>query len=196
VCHNGRRKTLDKPCPIRSVRAEEIEDSVWEEIKRLLKTPELLKTAILESKNINDSDQKLEELKNLLKDKENQEQRIIDLYQHGSIDREKLNSRIEKLNLDKTNIKKKIESIIETNKVDTRLKTINELKFELEADIDSFDYEQKRNVLTLLLTSSKEVGVFISSDYSVEIRGLIDFSKFNNNSELEECSGIKNTSYL
>ena len=194
VCHNGRRKTLDITCPIRSVRAEEIENAVWEEIKNLLKTPELLKKAILESKSINDSNQKLEELNDLLIVKENEEERLIDLYQHGSIDREKLNTRMEKLNLDKNNIRMKIEAIKEANKVDTRLKTINELKFELEADIDSFDFEQKRKVLTLLLTGSKEVGVFISSDYSVEIRGLIDFSKFNNNSELDECCGIKNTS--
>jgi len=195
VCHNGRRKTLDIKCPIRSVRTEEIEHAVWEEIKKLLKTPELLKKAILKSKSINDSDQMLEELNELMHKKENEEERLIDLYQHGSIDREKLNTRIEKLNLDKTNIRKKIGSLIEANKVDTRLKTINELKFELEADIDSFDFEQKRKVLTLLLTGSKEVGIFLNSDYSVEIRGLINFSIFNNNSELEECSGIKNTSY-
>ncbi len=195
ICHNSRRKTLDKPCPIRSVRADDIEFSVWEEIKSLLKTPELLKKAILESKNIDNSDQNIEDLTDLLKVKQNEEERLIDLYQFNNIERDKLNQRIENLNEDKASIRSKIETIKETNKVDTRLKTINELKFELETDIDSFDYEQKRKVLTLLLTGSKEVGIFISSDYSVEIRGLIDFSKFNNNSDLEEYSGIKNTSY-
>ncbi len=195
VCHNGRRKTLDIPCPIRSIRAEEIENAVWQEIKYLLKTPELLKKAILESKNTDHSNHKIEDLRDRLKDKEDEEERLLDLYQHGSIDREKLNNRIEKLNKEKTHIKDRIEALIEENKIDTRLMSINELKFELEADIDSFKYQEKRNVLEILLTGSNEVGVFVSSDYSVEIHGLIDFSKFNNNSKLDKCSGIKNTSY-
>ena len=196
VCQNGRRKHLEYKCPIRSVRAPDIEEAVWGELKRLLKTPELLKKAILESKDLDDFNQKKEDLAELLKIKENEEERLLDLYQHVNIDKEKLIERIDKLNNEKANLRKELEAIVETNKVDTRLKTINELKIELEADIDAYGFDNKRRVLEILLHGKKGVGVFIGADYSVEIRGLVNFSKLNDLGHLENNSGLVNTSYL
>ncbi|MGE5446075.1 MAG: recombinase family protein [Ignavibacteriales bacterium] len=136
VCWNGKRKHLSKECPIRSVKAGDIEDSVWKEIKKLLKTPTPLKEAVLRSESIDSSDENLEDLTKLLENKETEEKRLLDLYQIGKFDVEKFNSRMEKVRKEKEAISKNVEALRERNKLNTRLKTINELKLELETDID------------------------------------------------------------
>ena len=87
-------------------------------------------------------------------------------------------------------IKKQMESLSDRRKVDTTLKTVNELVIELKADIDSFNYETKRHVLQLL-----KVAVHISPDYSVEILGSVDFRRLNEIEVLDNAVGIENTSY-
>jgi len=196
ICHNGRRKFLETPCPIRSVKADEIEIAVWDEVARLLNNPSLLKRAILDSDSLNTSDDQKEDLINLLDQKLQEESRILDLYQYGQIDKHKLNERIEKLALEKEHIKQSLESIDEQSKVDNRLQTINEIKITLKGNIDTFGYEQKRKILEILFHGKKGVGIFVDENYSVELRGLIDFTKLNNNGNLEENVGIASTTYL
>jgi len=196
ICANGRRKHLDKDCPSRSIKGEYIEDAVWTEISRLLKNPSLLKQSIIQSEKTSSTKNNFNELSGMLKEKETEEERLLDLYQLGKVDINKLNARIEKLNSEKGVIRKNIGELKDRNKIDNSLKTINELKFELEADIDSFEFEQKRKVLKILLWGMPGVGVFLKPDYTVEIRGLVDFTKFNDISNLDDCVGIKNTTYL
>ncbi len=81
-------------------------------------------------------------------------------------------------------------------KLDTSLKTLNELKLELKADIDSFDFERKRKVLKILLWGKPGVGIFVKPDYSVEIRGLVDFTKLSDIDKLDKVVGIENKSSL
>jgi hypothetical protein len=109
---------------------------------------------------------------------------------------EKLNSRMEKLRKEKETIRKNIEALRDRNKLDIRLRTINELRVELEADINSFDYEKKRKVLRILLWGKLGVGVFVKPDYSVDIRGLVDFTKLNDIDKIDRAVGIENISSL
>lgn len=195
VCNNSRRKYLDKICPIRSVRAGEIEQAVWSEVVRLLKNPDLLIKAIIDNKSTINNNDDQESLLDLLSEKENEQERILDLYQYGKLEKKKLNERIEKLSLEIEHIKKNLVSIKESNKVDNRLQTINELRLTLEADIETFDFEEKRKILEILLHGKKGVGIFIDSNYSIELRGLIDFTKLNDYATLDVNSGIANTTY-
>ncbi|MGE5445614.1 MAG: hypothetical protein ACM3SR_13645, partial [Ignavibacteriales bacterium] len=188
-CFNGRHKHLNRECPIKSVIASDIEGAVWKEIKGLLKTPALLREAILKSESIDSSDENIEELTKLLENKETEEERLLDLYQMGKFDRGKLDGRVEKLRKEKETIRKNIEALKDRNKLDTRL---SELRVELEADIDSFDYERKRKVLKILLWGKPGLGVFVKPDYSVDIRGLADFTKLNGMDKIDRAVGIEN----
>ncbi|MGE5443516.1 MAG: hypothetical protein ACM3SR_02815, partial [Ignavibacteriales bacterium] len=169
----------------------DIEGAVWKEIKGLLKTPALLKEAILKSESIDSSDENIEELTKLLESKEIEEERLLDLYQMGKFDRDKLDGRVKKLRKEKEIVRKNIEALNDRNKLDTRLRTINELRVELEADIDSFDFEKKRRVLKILLWGKPGLGVFVKPDYSVDIRGLADFTKLNGMDKLDRAVGIE-----
>ncbi|MGE5444472.1 MAG: zinc ribbon domain-containing protein [Ignavibacteriales bacterium] len=193
-CFNSRHKHLNKDCPIKGVIAGDIENSVWEEIKGLLKTPALLREAILKSESIDSSEENIEELTKLLENEETEEERLLDLYQIGKFDMERLNSRMEKLRKEKETVRKNIEALKDRNKLATRLRTINELRIELKADIDSFDYEKKRKVLKTLLWGKPGVGVFIKPDYSVDIRGLVDFTKLNGIDKIDRAVGIETIS--
>ncbi|MGE5445662.1 MAG: recombinase family protein [Ignavibacteriales bacterium] len=125
MCWNGWMHHLGKDCPTKSVRVGEIEMLVWEEIKRLLRNPTLLKQAILQSWSIDSSDENIEDLTKLLENKETEEERLLDLYQTGRFDREKLDGRMEKLRIEREAIRKNIEALKNRN---TRLRTINELR--------------------------------------------------------------------
>jgi site-specific DNA recombinase len=194
ACWNARRRHLGKECPSKSIRIEDIENSVWEEIKKLLKTPTMLKEAILRSESIDSSDETIEDLTRLLENKETEEERLLDLYQIGKFDMEKLQSRMEKLRKEKATVRKNIDALKDRNKLDTRLRTINELKIELESNIDSFDFEKKRKVLKILLWGKPGVGIFVKPDYSVDIRGLVDFSKLSDIDRTGKVYGIENAS--
>lgn len=195
VCNNSRRKHLDKICPIRSVKAPDVEQAIWSEVVSLLNDPKLLKKAILDSKSATINDENRESLQDLLSEKENEQERILDLYQYGKLEKKKLDERIEKLSVEIEHIKKTLETIKETNKVDNRLLTLNELRLTLEADIKTFDFEQKRKILEILLHGKKGVGIFVDKNYSIELRGLIDFAKLNDYNSLGDNSGIANTTY-
>ncbi len=148
---------------------------------------------IRRSDAIDPSEENLKELTRLLDDKETEEERLLDLYQIVKFDMEKLNARMEKLRREKDAITRNMEALRESNKLDTRLRTINELRLELETDIDSFDFEKKRKVLKILLWGKPGVGVFIKPDYSVEIRGLVDFTRLSNIDKTDRVCGIENT---
>jgi len=163
---------------------------------KLLNNPSLLKKAILDSKSLNNEDETRHSLEDLLSHKEIEQERILDLYQHGKLDKSKLHERIEKLSLEVEHITKNLENIKERKKVDNRFQTINEIKLTLEGNLESFDFEQKRKILEILLNGQKGVGVFVDKNYSIELRGLIDFSKLNDFGRLEQMSGIENTMYL
>jgi len=195
ICRNGRLKYLDDSCPRRSIRATDIENVAWKEIKRLLNSPKLLKKAIFKSKSICTSNEKVQELNDIVESKKEEQERLIDLYQTGKFDIEKLNSRIDKIKNDIDSITKKIESINENSKIDTRLKTFNELQFELKHDINNFDYEQKRSILKLLLGGYQGLGIYIMSDSNIEIRGMIDFNKIEAENSKDKNSVIMSTMF-
>lgn len=195
VCANGRRRHLDKECPKRSIKAEEIELSVWEEIKKLLKSPTLLKKAILQSRSVDTSQENLTELNKQLENKAHEEERLLDLYQLGKFNIDTLNSRIEAIRREKEAISRAIEALSGRTKLDQRLKTLNELRIELETNIDTFDFERKRKALKILLWGKDGIGVFLRPDYTAEIRGLVDFTKLNEIERIERQTGIENTSF-
>jgi len=155
----------------------------------------LLRRAIIESDRLDSQINKIKDLEEALHQKETEEGRLIDLYQFGKIDRPKLNERIEKLNREMAFIKESIEALKDKNKVDTRLKTINELNLNLEADLDRLSFENKREILRILLFGKNEVGIFVDDNYSIELRGLIDFSKINKVVKTPQY-GIVNTTFL
>ncbi|MBI3302069.1 MAG: hypothetical protein HYZ72_08345, partial [Deltaproteobacteria bacterium] len=45
--------------------------------------------------------------------------------------------------------------------------TVQELTYELQGEIDTFDFDRKRRVLKLLLWGQPGIGVFLNPDYSV-----------------------------
>jgi chromosome segregation ATPase len=134
------------------------------------------------------------ELHKQLKNKEQEEERLVDLYQLGKYSLNKLNSRLDQLKGEREAIVQDIEDLKERSKLDTRLKTINELRVELEANIGTFDFEKKRRVLKILLLGNNGIGVFYKPDHTAEIRGLIDFAKLNEIDRLDQPVGIMNTS--
>ena len=119
--------------------------------------------------------------------------RILDLYQQGKFDTEDLNSRIDKLNEEINYISEQTNSLLESQKLDNRMKTINELNTELKADIGFFDFSKKRKILEILLHGSNGSGVYIKSKTEVEIRGLIDFEGLDDRNSNNNFSGIDST---
>lgn len=192
VCWNGRRKHLNIECPNRSINASDIETGVWDTMKTLLTNPKLLKKAVFkaQSETVDSIDADLDCLKRQLTEKDNQSNKLIDLYQNNHITKEQFITRNNALKKEEDSIKKQMESLSDRRKVDTTLKTVTELVIELKSDIDSFNYENKRHVLQLL-----KVAVYVSPDYSVEIRGSVDFRRLNKIDVLDNAVGIENTSY-
>jgi len=90
-------------------------------------------------------------------------------------------------------ISEQTNSLLESQKLDNRMKTINELNTELKADISSFDFSKKRKILEILLHGSKGSGVYIKSKSEVEIRGLIDFEGLDDRNSNNNISGIDST---
>jgi len=134
-------------------------------------------------------DESLETLKKVITTKETEEERLLDLYQIGTVNKEKLQQRIEKLRKEQEAIRQNLEALKKRSQVAIRLKTLQELSLELTEDIDSFDYERKRRILKLLLWGQPGIGVFLNHDHSVDLKGLVDFERLKES----RFSGIENT---
>jgi site-specific DNA recombinase len=188
VCHNFRRKVLDIECPVRSIRADKVEDAVWKEVKRLLKNPALIQKALKQSR-LQPDDTSINDLKSLLEEKEKEEERLLDIYLAGKFDIAVLNQRIEKIRKVKEVIQKDIATLKEKLKIDTQITAIQELRLTPSDKIDSYPYEKKREALRLLFWGQEGIGVFLKPDHSIELRGLIRSPK-------NKLIGIEYTSIL
>lgn len=63
----------------------------------------------------------------------------------------------------------------------------------MSGKIQLLEFKSKRKILETLLYGKNGIGVFIREDCSVEIRGLVDFSRFNNDRNLEKSIEIVTT---
>ncbi len=186
VCWNGRRKTLERECPLYGIKAQVIEDTVWDEVSRLLRNPALLKQAILQAHTSIDTldEEAITSLMNLLNSKDTEEERLLDLYQVGTVNKEKLERRLESVRKERDVIRQNINLLKNRTQLARQLQTLQELSLTLQEDVDRYDFAQKQRALKFLFWGTPEAGVFLSENRMVDLKGIIDFTQlqiFKNN---------------
>jgi len=192
TCHSMLMKHVPK-CGNRSLRQEELDAAVWNEVVRLLKDPSLLQQEI--ARRANENKQKGDEwlrqgkiekeLKQLLTAKD----KLLDAYQDGNcLTVEELRSRMEK-------IKKKMEEL------EKELETISARRGEYERNIDfraSLEYLEKRLTASpneLSLTDKQKVirlliDEIVIGKESITIKHCIPSSKNQNSLLNSDCSTL------
>ncbi len=179
VCSNARNKSNpEKECPIRSVRVDRVEPVVWNMTVSLLRKPKALRRAIVKALGRASRPDKVDDLTRSLKSKEEEESRLLDLYQYGNIDRSKLSERLEKLSSEKAYIQERLGELNKQSKVNDRLSMLNDVALILEKDIKSLSFEEKREIMRALFFKDG-AGIYVNGDNSIEMRGYIDFSKMD-----------------
>ena len=81
-------------------------------------------------------------------------------------------------------IQENLEALKQRVGLAARIKTVEVLTEELVKNINDFDFEQRRQVLRLLLWGQPGMGVFLKPDWSAEIRGLIDLGLLGGGAEI------------
>jgi site-specific DNA recombinase len=149
----------NRKCSNRSIRQEELDKHVFEEVLKLLKSPEIVRQEICrrakETSNIKDVEQREILLKKELAKISKEENRLLDAYQSGVIDLKELKKRKESLDATKKDIDKDIKGVqavkIEADQgVDIGDLFENVLQ-NMQAKADTLTLKEKRKLVRLLV---------------------------------------------
>ena len=154
--------TRVKACNARYIRADYLEDVVWQSIRKVLEKPEVVMAGIKEQLETEQNysiqgvslDREIEKLKKQIKNYDSQEKRLVQLFRYGEINQDSILDELNSLKKDQEEDKTKLVSLQHTKeriasleKADIKLA---EYCQRLKSDLDSASYQEKQEILDML----------------------------------------------
>lgn len=174
VCYGRSIKESGINCQMPSRKVSLIDNFVWDKISCAIKNPEIIVDAI-ERKEKLDSfcpEKELNRIDRALKQKQEEEQRILEAYRKRviSIDQleqelSKINDEREKFHLEKSQIEAKIGKV-QSQK--NRLALIQNLCYKLGKRLDNIDFKTKREIISLIVDK-----IWVGKDGDIDIECVI-----------------------
>ncbi len=153
----------EKICNARYIRADCLEDVVWQNIKKVLENPEVVLAGItgaLEDTRYKSGiqglslDKEIEKLNRKIKKYSAQEQRMVRLFRLGEVDQDILLDEINQLKRERENDQQQLENYKRTKQEIERLEQteIDLSKYcnQVRDNLDNADYQEMREVLDML----------------------------------------------
>lgn len=153
----SRAETLT-PCPSHAVKADQIEELVWAEVKRVLLNPGLVLRELHRRKEEagrrSTVEEQLESLTRQLESLTRKEQRLVRLYSYGEIDDELLDEEVKTLSGERGRLKEeqaRLRGVLQAQVVtDAQVVTIEEYCRRVAVNIDALSFVEKRLALDAL----------------------------------------------
>jgi len=172
-----KRRVYSKSCSMPYIRTERIDRLVWDEIKKVVKKPSLIREAV-EQKNaeyervqqdfrreVCNIDTKVEEL-------QKQKQRVLQAYRRGKLDLDELGNQKQEIQEEENKLNQEREEIklLVGSERDTRqnLLQLEEFAEKIQDRIDNLNFEQRRYIIELLVKK-----VLITSEGRVRIDCIV-----------------------
>ena len=178
----GRQSKWDGRCTLPYFRVEEVDQAVWQEIERLVKNPKLLEEAVSlqgdDEPEYAQSDVK--KIEKCLEDNRTEQDAVLRLYRKGTISEAQLEKQLAEVQQEEKALleqKQAIESgVSETQNKANQIATLQSEVEALRKNIDSFSFEQKRELVRVIAVGNTVNRVGAHTDGSLIIKGIIDFS--------------------
>lgn len=151
-----------KTCSARYIRADYLENIVWQNLRRVLENPELVMSGIkeqLETEQKNSIqgvsfDKEIQKLQKKTKSYSSQEKRLVQLFRYGEINQDSILDELNQLKRDREADKLQLQSLIDTRERITNLGQA-EIKLaeyckRLKNVLDTACYQDKRDILDML----------------------------------------------
>lgn len=174
VCYGRSIKESGINCQMPSRKVPLIDNFVWDKISSAIKNPEIIIDAVEMKEKLDNfcPEKELNRINRTLKQKQEEEQRILEAYRKRviSIDQleqelSKINGERERLHLEKGEIEVKIGKV-QSQK--NRLALIQNLCYKLGQRLDKVDFETKREIITLIIDK-----IWIGKNGDIDIECVI-----------------------
>jgi len=175
--------TRVKACNARYIRADELEEKVFNSLGRVLMHPDLVLAAIKEELKAEEKnfiqefsfEKEIQKLKKQISSYDAQKKRVVQLFRYQEIDESAVLDEINNLKKEMESDKLKLDNLIKTQEKIAALKNaeIELVEFckTLKGQLDTASYEQKRDILDMLAIK------VIASNEGAEIEGIIPLEK-------------------
>ncbi len=181
------RNNRTSVCPMPTVGAKKADAVVWELIESLITQPDVLSRVL----NAEQSDKQsepairkgLERLDRKLKAKHHEKSQILRLYRKSLISEADLEEQLQE-------IKTAEEMFLATRALEEgklasfhikkrKIQDLESALGRLRKDIDKFSFEQKRELLRLIVPGDKIHRIIANPDKSLDVNGVIDFKRLS-----------------
>ena len=174
VCRSKRDMIQEKRCPSRWVRADALEELVWQAVKELVLSPQQVLASYQEQREAWLQGECEQERRALEREGEalgRRHQRLLDAYEIGAISIEELAERRERLEKAKRGLSRRQLEWEQRQEqwagFDVALSKLEKYRETIQESLECLTFEQQREILTLLV---EEVAVF---DDRVVIRHIL-----------------------
>lgn len=154
---NSFRNPEGRVCSGHSVRVEAIDELVWQSIKELLLTPEIITEEYKRRLNCTATDyeaiidQKNSEIARYKRERE----RLIDLFQSGIVEKNEIDAKLKGINSKVEHLNNEINYVLnqqnESKKLLTVIRGLDDFSFNMKKNLDSHTIEEKRKIIKLLV---------------------------------------------
>lgn len=154
--HKSHRHEIEKPCNARMVRADELEEMVWNQVKAILLDPGILIAEIERRQSTGDSrlEVELASVQRTISGLDAQERRLLHLYGKGNIDEKKLDDEIGRIKTAKQSWeeqRRKLEARLEAEReIEKNRLSIEAYCERASRNIEDFTFEDKRMAIDAL----------------------------------------------
>lgn len=184
-------RMLKKGCSMRWVRKDRLDPLVWDKIKEIVKNPVLIRKAIVEKEKRSgpenaalEKDLKVTNKK--IKQCESEIQKILRVYRKGIIKESDLAKQIAELQQEKDALnqqRKEIEVQMESRVyIEDSLKSLENFVRELQEKIDNLNFEERRELIKLLVRSVK-----VKEDGVVDVEVIVPLGESQLSTDSESC---------
>jgi site-specific DNA recombinase len=158
---DNHRWPTGRVCGARPVRVEIVDELVWDETKRLIKTPEIVMkeyiNRIEKRKNEEDTNEQIIKKKNQeLKSAQQEKERMLDLYQFGRLELNELEPRLQKLRAKIQYIQQEIELFKHNQEKESRriqvIQKFEDFCSKLTTNLEELSFMDRKKILRLLVT--------------------------------------------
>ncbi|UCG94382.1 MAG: recombinase zinc beta ribbon domain-containing protein [Candidatus Aerophobus sp.] len=170
-------RVYSKSCSMPYIRTDRIDPLVWDEIKKVVKNPSLIRQAV-EQKNVEyervleDFRRELYNIDNKVERLQNQKQRVIRAYRRGKLDLDELGDQKQEIQEEENRLDQEGEEIklLLGSERNTRqnLLQLEEFAGKIQDSIDNLDFEQRRNIIELLVKK-----VLITSEGRLRVECIV-----------------------
>ena len=153
--------TREKICNAQYIRADYLEDIVWQNIRKVLEAPEVVMAGIKEQLETEQNtiqgvslDEEIQKLKKQIKNYDSQEKRLVQLFRYSEINQDNILDELNQLKREREGDKLTLGSLISTKE---RVATLEKAEIKLTEycqklrnNLDSASYQDKRDILDML----------------------------------------------